>query len=347
MSKVNTHNEWDPLEEVVVGSAIGARWPMINTDLHAIRFRGEKDLTHILTGDIQQDVIEESEEDLNELAATLEKLGIVVHRPEPLDFSRKFATPDWNSDGMYNYCPRDIFLTVGNKIIETPMSFRSRFFETIAYKELCIKCLQHGSEWFSAPKPRLSDEMYNIQDKDKSALNELEPVFDAANVLKIGRDILYLISDTGNELGYTWLQTILGDNYRVHPCRNLYASSHIDTTIVPLKPGVVLVNPSRVNSNNLPKIFKKWNVLKAPEPVDIGYKGMSSGSAWMSLNTLMLRPDLAVVDKHQLPLIRLLEKSHIDIIPLQLRHARTLGGGFHCVTLDIRRKGTLEDYSSI
>jgi hypothetical protein len=31
-------------------------------------------------------------------------------------------------------------------------------------------------------------------------------------------------------------------------------------------------------------------------------------------------------------------------IPLKLRHSKMLGGGFHCVTLDIRRRGTLQRY---
>ena len=64
------------------------------------------------------------------------------------------------------------------------------------------------------------------------------------------------------------------------------------------------------------------------------------------MNILMVNPNLAIVDKKQAKLIRVLEKSKIDVIPLQLRHSRTLGGGFHCVTLDIKRKGGLEDYFS-
>jgi len=31
-------------------------------------------------------------------------------------------------------------------------------------------------------------------------------------------------------------------------------------------------------------------------------------------------------------------------IPLKLRHSKMLGGGFHCVTLDMRRRGTLQRY---
>ena len=37
------------------------------------------------------------------------------------------------------------------------------------------------------------------------------------------------------------------------------------------------------------------------------------------------------------PLIEILEQHKIDSIPLYMRHARTLGGGFHCVTLDLKR----------
>jgi scyllo-inosamine-4-phosphate amidinotransferase 1 len=34
----------------------------------------------------------------------------------------------------------------------------------------------------------------------------------------------------------------------------------------------------------------------------------------------------------------------VEVIPAQLTHTRTLGGGFHCVTLDVRRTGELATY---
>ena len=45
-----------------------------------------------------------------------------------------------------------------------------------------------------------------------------------------------------------------------------------------------------------------------------------------------------VVDKNQKEIIKILEKNNFTVVPLQLRHARTLGGGFHCVTLDLWRE---------
>ena len=58
----------------------------------------------------------------------------------------------------------------------------------------------------------------------------------------------------------------------------------------------------------------------------------------------MVRPDLAIVDADQPALLRALEARGVSVLPLRLRHARVLGGGFHCVTLDMVRAGGPEDY---
>jgi len=45
-----------------------------------------------------------------------------------------------------------------------------------------------------------------------------------------------------------------------------------------------------------------------------------------------------IVDRYQTNLIQILESQKFTVIPLELRHSRTLGGGFHCVTLDLHRE---------
>jgi N-dimethylarginine dimethylaminohydrolase len=62
------------------------------------------------------------------------------------------------------------------------------------------------------------------------------------------------------------------------------------------------------------------------------------------MNLFSINPNLVVVDQDQTALIKLIEKQGLDVIPLKIRHAKMLGGGFHCVTLDIRRAGTLQRY---
>jgi hypothetical protein len=112
---------------------------------------------------------------------------------------------------------------------------------------------------------------------------------------------------------------------------------------------LILCNPARVNHDCLPEILKKWDVIYSPpmentDRYDADYLSKSIGSDWIDMNILNIDPNLVVVDRNQAALIRLLEKQGLDVIPLKLRHSKMLGGGFHCVTLDIRRRGTLQRY---
>jgi len=341
---VSSHNEWDQLEEIIVGIVNFANRPVVGRDQKLIEYFG-LNYKEYPTGPFDKRILEEAREDLEHLVETLEGLGVTVKRPSPLDHRKTFCTPDWCSNGFYSYAPRDPFLVIGDTIIETPMALRARYFEPFAYKDLFVDYFRRGATWIAAPKPRLLDELYNDVDDEYKVLGELEPIFDGANVLRAGRDLFYLVSTTGNVLGYKWLQRTLGPKYRVHPLYGLYSSIHLDSTIAFVRPGLVILNASRVTSKNLPPVLKKWDKIWFSEPVDIGYSGPHPySSVWIAMNILMINPSLAIVDKNQKEIIRALERYHIDVIPLELRHARTLGGGFHCVTLDIRRKGQLEDY---
>ena len=77
---------------------------------------------------------------------------------------------------------------------------------------------------------------------------------------------------------------------------------------------------------------------------DADYLSKSIGSKWIDMNLFSISPNLVVVDQDQTALIKLLEKQGLDVIRLKLRHSKMLGGGFHCITLDIRRTGTLQRY---
>lgn len=276
MSKVSVHNEWDPVEEIIVGTSLFAKLPTNDLGFHALeKLAAESSKSPIQLGNFPQYIIDETEEDLANFVKILEKLNIIVRRPTAIDFPGNFKTLDWESQHYFCYCPRDLLLAIGQSIIETPNVCRSRYFEAYCYKEIMVDYLKSGSKWFSAPKPRLLTEGYDLSNSGGSIiLKELEPVFDAANVIKAGIDIFYLISDSGNQLGAEWLQTILGETYRVHPCYNLYSGVHIDSTLSFLRPGLVLVNPSRVNKNNLPELLKKWEVIEAPEMIEKQYSDL-------------------------------------------------------------------------
>ena len=62
---------------------------------------------------------------------------------------------------MYAAMPRDILIVVGDEIIEVPMAWRSRFFEYHAYRPLLKEYFKRGAKWTTAPKPLMSDDLYD------------------------------------------------------------------------------------------------------------------------------------------------------------------------------------------
>ena len=347
MSALWSCNEWDPLEEVIVGNPLRARFPYADPSTQLAEYPG-RPIEEIPQGAFPQWIIDETEEDVNEFVAVLEKLGVSVKRPETWPHEDKFSTINWESEGYYNYCPRDIMLVIGDQIIETPNVIRSRAQESFSYRKIMMDYLKSGAKWYSAPKPMLLDSLFDV-DFDKPSPRNDEPAFDAANVLRFGQDLLYLVSGTGNEMGGQWLQTMLGDEFRVHFLKDVYYGSHIDSTFVALRPGLVLCNPGRINDDTLPEFLKQWEVIYCPpienaNPYDADYLSKSIGSKWIEMNMFSINPNLVVVDRDQASLIKLLEKKGIDVIPLKLRHSKMLGGGFHCITLDTRRTGRMQRY---
>jgi len=335
---VRSHNEWGRLRSVIVGRADNARVPEDDISLRAINYAGAR--RHpIRHGPYPRQVIEEANEDLEFLRGVFQQAGVAVYRPLAPCTHLRHGVAGWASDGYYAFCPRDGLLVAGETIIESPMALRARYTDAFPYRQILLEALRDGARWIAAPRPQLPDEGFDeCADQDHKSLRNLEPVFDAANVLRAGEDLLFLESNSGNALGARWLENTLGPGYRVHRLRGIYSYMHLDSTISLLRPGLALLNPARLNPDNLPKFFEKWRILWCPEPVDIGYyPPYEHSSAWIGMNLLMLDERTAIVEQSQLPLIRVLEGEDITVIPVPMRHARTLGGAIHCVTLDLHR----------
>ena len=351
MAVVNSHNDWDPLEEIFVGVADHARIPTMDTSTHSFGFADfSYDEIKDLEGPSPEWVIDEANEDLDRLSDELRKLGVTVRRPEALNHSRPFKSPDWETTGWYTYCPRDLLLPLDNLIIDCPGAMRARQYETLAYRDFLYEVVDKGGEWLSAPRPRLLDESYQLDDLSIPTLTNKEIVFDAPNVVRLGLDLIYQVSNSGNLWGYKWLRNLLEPRgYRIHLAEKFYSYSHFDSTVIPLRPGLVLFNGDRCTPDWYPPIFKDWDkiFISGDEVVDIGsnLKGeVSPCSKYIGLNMLSVNEELVIVDENQEHVRRELDKWGIQSIGLPMRQARTLSGGFHCVTLDTKRKGTLEDY---
>ncbi|MBY0335067.1 MAG: hypothetical protein K2X11_00540 [Acetobacteraceae bacterium] len=355
-SPVWSWNEWDPLEEVIVGRLDGAVIPPyhVSVTFNVPSFTAK---LHRLVAGLRYPrwMKTRAEAELDGFIRLMEGEGIRVRRPEAMNHRRKFRTLEWSSRGFCIACPRDGFLAAGDEIIETPMCWRSRYFEADAYRPLFKEYFDAGARWTAAPRPQLTDESFNldytIPGRDEPLryiVTEFEPLFDAADFVRCGRDWFYILSNVTNRMGVEWLRRHLGPRgIRLHElpaiCRQ---PMHIDSSFMPLAPGKVLVNPDYIDIERLPPILKRWDVLVAPrpDPVDDIMAKISMCSPWTSINVLMLDHRKVVVDASQPTLIRAFRDWGFEPMPIPFLAYGPFGGAFHCATLDVRRRGELEDH---
>lgn len=353
---VNSHNEWDPLEEIIVGRLEGATipsdHPVVTCNIPGMAARAQSMVSGFR---YPRFMVEPAQRELDGLIALLQSLGITVRRPDAVDYKATFGAPGWSSRGFCNSCPRDSLLVIGDEIIETPMAWPCRYFETHSYRAILKDYFRRGARWTSAPKPQLSDELFDpdfrLPEKGEPMryiLTEFEPVFDAADFFRCGRDLFVTRSNVTNLMGIEWLRRHLGDGYRIHEiesrCRN---PMHIDTTILPLGPGKLLVNPEYIDVERLPPMLKRWDILVAPEPDPIDsrlLKVTSMCGRWLSMNILMIDETRAIVDPHHKRMMKALKDWGLEPVPCEFLHYAAFGGAFHCATLDVRRRGTLQSY---
>lgn len=303
---IDTINEWDPLRSIIVGSASQANWPSTDPVFAREAEKTSWKETPVPAGPVPQWIIDETNQDLDNLCEALLKYGATVYRPQPMDF---VAT-----QGMYNYCPRDRLLIWRDTVVDCNMMYPCRNQEIINYT-------------------RLTAQAKNILTMPRNQ----GMIMDAANVCRLGDTWLFLESASGNLSAYDWLCDKFPD-VTIELC-NFYSGVHIDSTIVPLREGLVLLNASRVTPDNCPAVFHDWqkiwvtdDMIRPQEFYQYPY-----ASKWIAMNMLVLDPETVIADTDQTVLIDLLKSHGIDVIPLRLRHSRTLGGGFHCVTLDTHR----------
>merc|ERR1740117_528514 len=302
----------------------------------------------------------------------LHKARVNTLRPTEMDWSQPVSGPAWKSISQYcATCPRDTMITMGNTILEATMSKRSRYYENLACRDISLKLWRQDYErvrFLSAPMPSMADSMYNqkffdVSDEERFTqmrsyqfcVNETEPIFDAADITRCGKDIFVQKSMTTNDSGIKWLTSHFPE-LRVHPVHfpyDLYPS-HIDCTFVPLRPpsadgkdcGLALINSERPPLQSECKLWRAngWKLLNAPLPAQTDRPAFSQSSYWLSMNLLSISPSQVVIEENELPLFDLLQEHGFDPITVPMRHMYDYGGGIHCSTWDIKRQDSCLDY---
>ena len=360
-------NEWDPLREVIVGSVQGAIYPDYGPIAAA---NGDPTwLQHYQGAFVEQDLIDLAEEQLAGFVDTLQAEGVVVRRPDPLPHNIPIETPFWRARGGWNTAnPRDLFLVVGDRVVECATPQRHRTWERMAYRRLLDRWWRAGARWDSAPPPALHESLYDHRaqrrrlaggDVAPSAdgrsdghqvgtlapgeeplwpINEEEPVWEAADFVRCDEQIFVTRSTVTNRAGIEWVRRHLAADARVVEIASRCAAPHhLDTTFVPLRPGIALVHPEWFVT---PAALESWTLIPAPAPSYAEDSPMASPyftSQWLSMNVLSLDRSRVFVDAGQLALARLLESHGFEPILLPFDAMGAFGGSFHCATLDVRR----------
>lgn len=378
--KLNSFDEWSQLREVIVGSAQNytSHERELSFDLffHENITRTEWYYPRLGAPEsgagtnrkqvqlsIKQRYVEELMEDIEGIVQALQSLSVTVHRPMDLNKdTTKVRTPAWSAAVVPPLNVRDIALIIGDEIIETAPMIRARYFETQFLKPVFADYFRRGARWTLMPRPWMTDASFDLSYAHHSAGGPTEPIetpnpmpydvgvemmFDGAQCVRLGRDILANVSTENHAMGCDWLERHLAGRFRIHRVHRL-SDSHIDSMLLALRPGMLLVRSPRV-ADFLPAPLRKWDMIVPPLPEANNFPQYDDTdlvltSPYIDLNVLSVNPDTVLVNEACPELIRILEQHKFTVVPVRHRHRRLFGGGFHCFTLDTVRDGGPEDY---
>jgi glycine amidinotransferase len=320
MKVVNSWNDFDPLKHCIVGRADNC---CIAPSEPASKVKVPLDSPmRGMTGPRPLDTVEKANAQLDNLVKVLEGRGVKVDRPDALQWNQAVVTPHFMTGSMFGCMPpRDVLLTIGRDIICTSMSFRSRFFEHYAYSRVLRKYFEQDPEfrWIYSPRPELGDASFDLHYFDGDVTEETllertakkyfvstehEILFDAADVLRLGKDLFVQHGSTTNLKAMEWLRRMYPD-MRVHAVNfpgDPYPI-HIDATFVPLRPGLIINNPERPLPKEQRKIFEAndWEIVEAAKSAHTEPPPLCYSSVWLSILQTCCRFSADIPSFHPFP----------------------------------------------
>ena len=337
---INAYTSWQPLEEVIVGRAYT---PDYFDFIENAQVRNQL-----------QQILNETEEDLNNLQKTIETYGARVRRPNLMD-KHNFQDQQIHGKGvpLPPLTPRDWQITLGQKLLRVlPMN---------ELDDICAEYTDqvvnpHGKYW----------------DSD-CVLNGAS----ASCIVRVGRDVFFDNSDFLRPDQTQWIvNNVLGPDYRIHEA---VTDGHGDAVFAILKPGVILSSKHDMHLH-LAKDFPGWDVLKIWDSsiwaaMEVGkFKYETSPGAWyvqgqtptpeftqfvdtylnkwtgfvaetvFDVNCLVLDEESVIFSAYNKDVFDFCKKHKINPIISELRHSYFWDGGISCCTQDLRRRGGLETY---
>ncbi|MFG2614022.1 inosamine-phosphate amidinotransferase 1 [Streptomyces anulatus] len=362
---VHSFDDFTRLREVIVGRA--DHYTAHDADPTWRLFYFENVAPHLAAGQrqlsIPQQIVDELNEDVTGYAEALAGCGVRVLRPSAPGKDVQVSSPWWSSGATPPLNVRDNAVILGETIVETAPHIRGRVFENDHLKPHFNRYFEQGANWLSMPRPALAagslDTAYFDQQgidvtaamADEVALPidglGLEMVFDGAQCIRLGRDVLVNAANHNHELAYRWLERNFPD-LRLHRLPGI-ADNHVDSIVVPLCPGLMLLRSPHY-LQYLPEAMRGWEAIYPPpstvpeqDYTEFGFV-IPTASRYIDINVLSVDEATVVVNSLYPELIALLEQRGFTVVPVQHRHRRLFGGGHHCFTLDTVRDGGPEDY---
>ena len=337
---INSYTSWQPLEEVVVGRAYTPDY---------FDFIDNAQVRNQL-----QQILAETEEDLNNLQRTIEQYGARVRRPN-LPNKHQFHQNQIKDQGapLPPLTPRDWQISLGDKLL--------RVLPVTELNDICNDYADqvvnpHGVAW----------------DPD-CILNGAS----ASCIVRVGEDVFFDNSDFLKPEQTRWIvDNCLDSRYRIHEA---VTDGHGDAVFAILKPGVILSSKHDMHLH-LDKDFPGWEVLKIWDSsiwaaMEVGkFKWEANPGAWyeqgqtptaefsdfvdtyltkwtgfvaetvFDVNCLVLDESNVIFSAYNKEVFAFCERHRITPIISELRHSYFWDGGISCCTQDLTRRGGLERY---
>lgn len=320
---VNSHDSWSALQEAWLGDVYPITW---------------YDHLEPAVRDVFQQLTEITQQDLDCIQHCMESFDITVRRPVYHSIDQFL-----HNDHLVKpqICPRDNFVVVGNTLY----------------------CHEHAQR---AWQPCI--DQYRADTQSRICTNHIS-FLHGANVVRVGRDILWDLDVFEHDDPGLWPQ------YRVHRVRN---GGHMDGCFAILRPGLILANHYW---NDYESTFPGWKIIQLDDPIyaatpSTGYQQpypVYNGKFWdtavvsnrsfnqhivdhaldwvgcytetyFELNCLVVDTENVIMLAENAPLARQLERHGIRVHWVPFRARSFWDGAMHCLTVDIRRQSTMQDY---
>lgn len=339
LPSVQADDEWSPLKAVIVGRAGRACFPYAPVEMieatmpsaYVSRFQPQSKFPPML--------IAKAEAELDMFAAILEEEGIQVYRPP--------KGIDWQAENGYTGAmPRDGLMSVGNTLIEACFAWPSRSNEIeIAFTPILDE-LAEDRRVNIVRRPKSSFANTLLEDDgtktNQWVINNSRPAFDTADFMRFGKTIIGQYSHVTNQAGVEYIQQNLPAGYQIEMIEvDDVNAMHIDATILPLRDGLMVYNPKKVTEAALRKhqILADWDLRAYPFiPEEREDPPLYMTSPWLCLNALVLDGKKVVVEANDEETLQWYNSLGMKCIPCPFKHVNSIGGSFHCATVDLVRE---------